>query len=174
MQVLKQHLLTVTEYFSIGELQNKTELINGVIYDMVPPGPGHSYVVGKIAKYLITSLNDEIVRQEQPVQLLPVNAPQPDFAILKPGKMGYKTSHPQASDVIALIEVSDTTLSYDSNEKMRLYAQANIPLYFIVDLQNKKILKHTDPGQNGYKKIQASQAVHIESLSVLMQLRDIA
>ncbi len=63
MQVLKQHKLTVNEYFSIGELQGKTELIDGVIYDMVPPGPNHSYTVGEIFKILITSLSNIIVRQ---------------------------------------------------------------------------------------------------------------
>ena len=100
MQALHQHQLTVSEYFSISELQNKTELINGIIYDMVPPEPNHSYVVGEIAKFLVLSLKNEIVSQEQPVQLLPDNAPQPDIAILKSSDSGYKTSHPKAEDVM--------------------------------------------------------------------------
>ena len=173
MQALHQHQITVSEYFSIGELQNKTELINGVIYDMVPPGPSHSYVVGEIAKFLIINLKDEIIRQEQPVQLLPDNAPQPDIAILKPSDSGYKTSHPKAEDVMVLIEVSDSTLNYDSTDKMKLYAQANIPLYFIVDLNNKKILKHTDPDKNGYKTIKKCQEINIKSLSLLLPMNEL-
>ena len=173
MQALHQHQITVSEYFSIGELHNKTELINGVIYDMVPPGPNHSYVVGEIAKFLIMNLHDEIIRQEQPVQLLSNNVPQPDIAILKHSETGYKISHPEAKDVIALIEVSDSTLSYDSTDKMRLYAQAGIPLYFIVDLTKKTILKHTELDKKGYKRIQKCQNIQIKSLSVLIPMNEI-
>jgi Uma2 family endonuclease len=173
MQALHQHKLTISEYFSIAELQNKTELINGVIYDMVPPGPNHSYVVGEIAKFFILNLKNEIIRQEQPVQILPDNAPQPDIAILKPSDTGYKTSHPQAKDVMVVIEVSDSTLNYDSTDKMRIYSEADIPLYFIVDLNNQLILKHTQPAKDGYKKIQDCQEIQIKDLSVLLSIKEI-
>jgi Uma2 family endonuclease len=173
MQALHQHQITVSEYFSIGELQNKTELINGVIYDMVPPGPNHSHTVRELSRLLILSLKDAIVSQEQPLQLLPDNAPQPDIAILKPSVTGYKTSHPEAKDVDVLIEVSDSTFAYDSMDKMKLYAQASIPLYYIVDLHNKTIVKHTEPGKNGYKKIQKCQDIQIKALSVLIPMNQI-
>ena len=173
MQALHQHQITIAEYFSMGELHNKTELINGVIYDMVPPGPNHSHTVRELSRLLILSLKNEIVSQEQPVQILPDNAPQPDFAILKPSDTGYKTSHPQAGDVIALIEVSDSTLNYDSTDKMMLYAQANIPLYFIVDLNNKKILKYSEPDKNGYKTIKKCQEIDIKSLSLLLPMDEL-
>jgi len=171
MQALQQHQITLAEYFSIGELQNKTELINGVIYDMVPPGPNHSYIVGEIAKILIKNLDNEVIRQEQPIQFFPDNAPQPDIAILKPEKTGYRTAHPQAKDVIALIEVSDSTLKYDSGDKMSLYAQENIPLYFIVDLKNKQVLKYSEPEKNSYKKIQKCQDIAIKILSLILPVK---
>ena len=173
MQALQQHQITLAEYFSIGELQNKTELINGVIYDMVPPGPNHSFTVREISRLLVLSLKDEIVSQEQPIQFFPDNAPQPDIAILKPEKTGYRTAHPQAKDVIALIEVSDSTLKYDSGDKMSLYAQENIPLYFIVDLKNKQVLKYSEPEKNSYKKIQKCQDIAIKTLSLVLPVKDL-
>jgi len=173
MQALQQHQITLAEYFSMGELHNKTELINGVIYDMVPPGPNHSFIVREISKLLVLSLKNEIISQEQLIQLFPDNAPQPDISILKPSNTGYKTAHPQAKDVIALIEVSDSTLKYDSGDKMRLYAQENIPLYFIVDLKNKQVLKYSEPKKSGYKKIQKCQDIYIDSLSILLPMNDI-
>lgn len=173
MQVLHQHKLTTAEYFSIGELHNKTELINGVIYDKVPPGPNHSYVVGEIAKSLILNLKDEVIRQEQPLQFLPDNAPQPDIVILKPSENGYKNAHPKSQDAMVIIEVSDSTLGYDTGDKMTMYATANVALYFIVDLNNKLILKHTDPGKKGYKSIQKCQEIQIDSLSIMITLNDI-
>ncbi len=173
MQVLHQHKLTTSEYFSIGELHNKTELINGVIYDRVPPGPNHSYTVRELSRLLIISLKEEIVSQEPPLQFLPDNAPQPDIVILKPSENGYKNAHPKSQDAMVIIEVSDSTLGYDTGDKMRMYATGNVPLYFIVDLNNKLILKHTDPGKKGYKSIQKCQEIQIDSLSIMITLNEI-
>ena len=173
MQVLHQHQLTTSEYFSIGELQNKTELINGVIYDRVPPGPNHSYTVRELSRLLIISVNGAIVSQEQPIQFLPDNAPQPDVAILKNSENGYKDSHPAAQDTLVIIEVSDSTLGYDTGDKMRLYASGNVPLYFVVDLNNKLILKHTNPEKKGYKTIHKCQEIQVDGLSIMINLNDI-
>lgn len=173
MQALHQHKLTSTEYLSIGELSGKTELIDGVIYDMVPPGPNHSYTVGELAKILIISLKNEIIRQEQPLQLLPHDAPQPDIAILKFSESRYKTVHPDATDVIALIEVSDSTLNYDTNGKMVMYARENIPFYYVVDISNQLIWEHSNPEVNGYQAIKKCKEIKIESLEISIDIESI-
>jgi Uma2 family endonuclease len=173
MHAFKPHKLTTAEYFSIGELSTKTELINGVIYDMVPPGPNHSHTVRELSKQLVLSLNNEIVSQEQPLQLLPDNAPQPDVAILKPAEDGYRNAHPLAKDVLVIIEVSDSTLNYDLNEKMSLYASGLIPLYYVVDLENKTIVKHSLPLNNKYQSIEHCQEILIDDLSVTILMDDI-
>ena len=172
MQVLKQHKLTVNEYFSIGELPGKTELIDGVIYDMVPPGANHSYSVGEIFEILIRSLSNVVIRQEQPVQFL-FDAPQPDIAVLKRTETKYKEHHPEAKDVILIIEVSDSTLKYDTDLKMKMYAKENIPLYFVVDLKNKVIIKHTNPVSEGYKDITDCKEIKIDGLSTAISINSI-
>ncbi len=55
---------------------------------------------------------------------------------------------------MAVIEVSDSTLSYDLNEKLELYASASIALYFVVDLKKKLILKYSEPANNRYANIE--------------------
>ncbi len=173
MHALQPHNITLAEYFSMTGLPERTELINGVIYDMVPPGPSHSFTVGELAKYLFLNINDAAIRQEQPIQLFSDNAPQPDIAILKASNNEYRTEHPFAEDVIALIEVSDSTLHYDQHDKMRLYAQSGIPLYYIVDLEHKCMIKHTQPIENTYELIEQTQELSIESLAISLTVSDI-
>ena len=174
MHALQPHNITLTEYFSMTGLPERTELINGVIYDMVPPGPSHSFTVRTITKLLTLLLKDEIISQEQPIQLFSDNAPQPDIAILKASNNEYRTEHPFAGDVIALIEVSDSTLHYDQHDKMRLYAQSGIPLYYIVDLEHKCIIKHVQPIENTYEIIEETQELSIESLAISLTVSDIS
>ena len=177
MQALHQHRFTTKEYFSIGEsetpLYTKTELINGVIYDMVPPGPNHSYTVGELAKQLIIALKNKVIRQEQPIQLLPSDAPQPDIAILRESPDRYRSAHPTAQDVIALIEVSDSTLSYDTGDKMKLYARAEIPLYFVVDISGKLIWQFSTPDKHSYENQEQCRQISIPELNISIDIQSI-
>jgi Uma2 family endonuclease len=50
-----------------------------------------------------------------------------------------------------VIEVSDTTLSYDKNAKLPIYARAGLPEAWIVDLGGRKVEVHADPCPEGYR-----------------------
>jgi Uma2 family endonuclease len=64
----------------------------------------------------------------QNLLLLPdYSGPQPDVAVLRPREDFYAEAHPKPGDVLLLIEVSDTTLRYDREVKLPLYALAGIP-----------------------------------------------
>jgi len=174
MQLRQQHKLTVPEYFSIGELSTKTELIDGVIYDMVPPGPNHSYVVRTLNKMLTRLVSDQvIVSQEQPVQLLPKHAPQPDIALLQYRTDEYRYEHPKAADILAIIEVSDSTLSYDATDKMRLYARAGIACYVDIDLLHGHIIVHTQADHSTYKSIKKTKEINLPGLNIVIPLEAI-
>ena len=75
---------------------------------------------------------------------------QPDVAILNPRADTYADSNPTAADILLIIEVSDTTLAYDRNVKVSLYAQANIPETWIANLPDDCIESFTGPGPDGY------------------------
>ena len=76
--------------------------------------------------------------------------PEPDFLLLKPSADDYTGRHPQPDDVFLLIEVSDTTLAYDREEKIPAYGRAGIAEVWIVNLNNASLEIYRDPHFTGY------------------------
>ena len=74
-----------------------------------------------------------------------------DLALLHPDR--NRTRLPRPEDVLLVIEVSDTTLRYDRETKLPLYARAGVPEAWLVDLQNSIIELHTEPSTDGYKVV---------------------
>jgi Uma2 family endonuclease len=70
---------------------------------------------------------------------------------------GYFRKLPGPEDVLLLIEVSDTSLSYDRNVKLPLYARAGIPEVWIVDLASETIERHTEPTAEGYRLVRRTR-----------------
>ncbi|MGI8859515.1 MAG: Uma2 family endonuclease [Rubrobacteraceae bacterium] len=83
-----------------------------------------------------------------PVQLGPRQEPQPDLAIVR--DRDYGSSLPGPEDILLLIEVSDTSLDYDREIKLPLYARAEIPEVWIVDLPGQALELYTEPSGSGY------------------------
>lgn len=154
---LNKKLITVEEYHRMGEVgilsdQEKVELIHGEILYMSPIGSRHSAVVDRISNYLIRHLPDQtIVRVQGPVRLNKHSEPEPDILLLKPVKDFYAPNHPLASDVLLLIEVADSSLSYDRDFKLPLYANSQIEEYWIVDLAANQVEVYRSPANSIYK-----------------------
>ena len=79
--------------------------------------------------------------------------PEPDLMVARGDSADYPDSHPKAADVALVVEISDTTLARDRGTKMRMYARAGIPAYWIVDLNESRVEVRTDPGEDGYRMV---------------------
>ena len=79
--------------------------------------------------------------------------PEPDLMVARGDSADYPDSHPKAADVALVVEISDTTLARDRGAKMRMYARAGIPAYWIVDLNESRVEVRTDPGEDGYRMV---------------------
>ena len=91
-----------------------------------------------------------IVSTQDPVRLDDHSEPEPDLALLKPVLDDYTGRHPQPEDVFLLIEVSDTTLDYDRENKIPAYGRAGIAEVWIVNLNEKTIEVYREPNFTGY------------------------
>jgi Uma2 family endonuclease len=152
----KRRLFTLDEYermIEAGVFQEDEhlELIRGEIVEIPPIGFDH----GSGVSNLVTALAAQVGKAARlwpqgPLQIAPDSRPEPDFALLKP--QNYSKKRPVTpSDVLLIIEVSDTTLQYDHKVKGPLYAQAGIPEYWIVNLPDDVIEVYTEPSGGAYR-----------------------
>lgn len=129
----------------------RVELLNGEIIDMSPIGPFH----GSVTKFLIQKFTDAnqgrwMLQVQDPVHLDDHSEPQPDLVLLKRSPDFYRNRHPQTEDVFLLVEVSDTTLTFDREEKLPVYGRSGISEVWIVNLINLTVEIHREPHFTGY------------------------
>jgi hypothetical protein len=126
MQQVTRWRFTVHDYHRMGEAgilheDDRVELIEGEIVEMAAIGTRHFSCVNRLNWLLVMSVGDEaVVSVQNPVRLNEHTEPQPDLTVIRP--RNYTESLPVPEDVLLLIEVSDTTLAYDRNIKLPLYA----------------------------------------------------
>jgi Uma2 family endonuclease len=148
---------TVDEYYKMIELgmlkdYEKAEIIEGELIQKMPIGKRHSAVVEKLNEILRDELGKSVsLRNQQPVRFDEYNEPEPDLAVLQRHEDFYSDNKPVPKDVLFLIEVSDATLKYDRDIKLALYAEAEIPEVWIVNLPNDIIEVHQNPGSGIYQ-----------------------
>jgi Uma2 family endonuclease len=175
------HLFTVDEYYLMAEAgilseDDRVELIEGEIIDMAAIGIKHALCVDRLTLLLIRLLPDEVmVRAQNPIYLDKYSEPQPDLALLKRRDYSQRKHHPGPGDVLLVIEVSDTTLTFDRKVKVPLYARAGIPEVWIVNLQEDTIEVHSQPDKGAYQEhqqLQRGQSVPISGFPDLSLVVD--
>lgn len=123
----------------------KVELIHGKAYTKRPMKPLHTMGIRACAETLTTVFGTRFdVRQQMPVVLATDGEPLPDLLVV-PGSWRDYIQHPTQADVLLIVEVSDTTLSLDRNEKAALYAEAGIPDYWLMNMQNRTLEVRREP-----------------------------
>jgi len=149
---------TVDTYQRLGELgilgrEHRVELIDGQVVEMSPIGDRHASGVRRLIGLLARRfLNVAVIDVQNPVVLGERDAPQPDLTLLEPRPDGYP-HHPRAGDILLVVEVADTTLAYDRDVKLPLYARAGIPEVWLVDLEGDCIQVCRAPTEDRYDSI---------------------
>lgn len=150
---------TVEEFQRMGEAgiiapDERVELIDGEVYEMTPVGPRHIWSVIYLNKYLVTLAGDDLfVSPQSGVTVGERRQPYPDFALLRlpPGKLPGEV--PQSEDCVLLVEVADTSAGFDLKRKSRMYAEANVPEYWVLDLPKDRVVVHRRARAGVYREI---------------------
>jgi Uma2 family endonuclease len=166
-----RHRFTVEEYHKIGEaqvLRDRTELIEGEILEMSPIGLLHAACVSYLSRLFVLRLPAIAdVRSQNPIVLDNLSEPQPDLAIVNYRDDFYKGGHPTPKDILLLIEVSDTTLKFDREVKIPLYAASGITEVWIMNLLDQVIEAYRHPEVDGYQTVRQYQKGKTLSISAL-------
>jgi Uma2 family endonuclease len=147
---------TIEQYHELvttGILDDRrVELLDGDIVEMPPEGMPHAVYCGRTVKYLRNLLGDRAeIRETHPITLPNNSEPEPDVAIVRAPDTQYLAHHPYPEDIFWLIEYSDTTLAKDLNTKQRIYAQAGILEYWVVNLQASELIVFRGIDNDGYE-----------------------
>ncbi|MBI4310710.1 MAG: Uma2 family endonuclease [Chloroflexi bacterium] len=160
MAVQIQHkTFTVDEYHRMIETgilkdDDRVELLNGAIVTMAPIGSRHFSSVNRLDRMLQRLLSDRaLVSAQSAVTIRPDSEPQPDIALYRLREDVYASGLPEPADTLLIIEVADSTLSYDRHIKVPLYARARIPELWIVDLVARRVEVYSSPSPEGYREL---------------------
>jgi Uma2 family endonuclease len=143
---------TLEEYHRLGELgffaeSDRVELIRGELVTMAAKGTAHEVCLTKLIRELPKLLSDRAtVRCQSPI-IFSNSEPEPDFTIVKNRADDYLKSHPKPEDVLLLVELSDSSLTYDQETKLSLYAEHNIQDYWIFNLLENVLETYSQPYQ---------------------------
>lgn len=130
---------------------DRVELIDGEIIETPPMGPAHAGIVNHLAKILLLRLGDAAkLRIQSSVRLSNHTQPEPDLAVVKPDPRHYLLRHPRPADILLAIEVADSSLDYDREQKIPRYAAAGVAEVWLVDVGKKQVTIYTAPSSGGY------------------------
>lgn len=152
----QRHLVSAEEYLRMGETgvfspEARLELIEGEIVEMAPIGPPHAGCVKALLRLFVQRAGElGIVSVQDPVVISNRSVPQPDVALLKPRRDGYRESHPESTEVLLAVEVSDSTVAFDIGRKVPLYGRCGVPEVWVVDVNEGVIRVYRQPNGLGY------------------------
>lgn len=121
------------------------ELLEGWLVEKMPKNRPHIRSTRKVRIALEKIvLPGWYVESQDPVTTSD-SEPEPDVSVVRGDADDYRDEHPGPTDVGLIVEVSDSTLARNRGIKKRLFARANIPIYWIVNLNDRCIEVYTDP-----------------------------
>lgn len=145
--------ITRREYGHMVELgmfeDEKLELLRGALVTMSPQKWAHAIVVEWLNEQLIRRLDPRYsVRPQLPFAADPWSEPEPDIAVVE--KDYTRRDHP--TEVLLLVEVADSSLRKDRGLKLEIYAEAGVPEYWIIDVQEMTVTVYSEPSGKRYHR----------------------
>lgn len=155
--VVTRRRFSVAEFYRMAEAgilheDDHVELIDGELIQMSAMGAKHAECVSALDEFIAEHVHGQgRVRAQLPMHLDNFSEPEPDLVVARPGH--YRQAHPTPADILLLIEVTDSSLDYDHDVKLPIYAAAGITEVFIVDTIHDLVERHTEPGEGGYQQV---------------------
>jgi Uma2 family endonuclease len=149
-----RHRFSVADYEKMVEHailteNDRVELIRGLLLEKPDVSSPHAACVIRLNRLLVPAINERgIVSVGDPVGLAD-SVPEPDVALLRPRTDFYASARPQPKDILLVVEVADSTVDYDREDKSALYAENGITEYWIVNLPDRCLEVYRQPRPDG-------------------------
>ena len=156
---ISKRLFTVYDYHRMADAgilleDDRVELIRGEILAMSPIGPPHNGAILRANQALGRIVGDRaLVGVQGSIRLDEYDEPQPDLYLLRPKDDFYASAHAGPADIFLIIEVADSSLEYDQDIKMHLYAETRVPEYWIANVRDDFLIAYSDIQGNTYRTV---------------------
>jgi len=150
------HRLTADEYHQIIESggfdeDSRVELIDGLVLDMSPKTPAHERVIRFVLDRFIAGIDLDRYSIGVGAPLSLGNSePEPDLAIFD--RKRDDPYHPATADLV--VEVAVSSRRRDLRVKPRLYAGAQVPVYWVIDIDGRRAVLHSEPSDGEYGRVE--------------------
>jgi Uma2 family endonuclease len=129
---------------------DRIQLLEGVLVQMSPQKSPHALTIVRLSKLLMRLLGDRAdVAPQLPLRATDFSEPEPDLAVWA----ADLRTIPQRAHLV--VEVADSTLRVDRRIKTRIYGDAGVPEYWIVNINDDRLERHTLPEPGGYRLVES-------------------
>jgi Uma2 family endonuclease len=169
------HRFTVDEYHKLIEVgilteNDRLELIDGYLVEKIPHDPIHDGTIQLAEDALRKLLPSGWCTRVQSALTLGKSEPEPDLVIARGDKRTYLGRHPGGADIGLVIEVSNTSLDSDRDDKIPMYARDGIPVYWIVNLVDRQVEVYEQPTGASPSPTYGSQRIYKPGDSIPVSL----
>ncbi len=140
--VSEYHRLIADGFFARDE---QFELIEGFITPKMSRGPRHDATLNRARRAIEWALPSGYVVRIQSAVTLDDSEPEPDIAVARGDDDLYQSRHPGAKELQLVVEIADSSLDYDLNEKRRVYAVAGVCRLAVLDVVQRQVTVLGDP-----------------------------
>jgi Uma2 family endonuclease len=158
----QRHLWSREEYdrmiaAGVFHPEARLELIEGEIINIAPQGSFHATAVQLATDILKKAFSSKFaVRAQLPLAIDESSEPEPDLAVVSGDPRDFRDAHP--STAVLILEIADSTLPFDRQQKKRLYARTGIQEYWILNLVDQQLEVYREPKNDGYLQIKTYKA----------------
>jgi Uma2 family endonuclease len=137
--------------------KERLELIDGELINKMGKNRPHVNAFTLMHLWLLEAFGKQFVNAEAPIDVSPgdnpANEPEPDLIVLNRDFAAFVSGNPQPRDINLIIEIADTTLTFDLTTKAALYARAGIVEYWVLDVAGRRLFSHRDPVAGKYAAV---------------------
>ncbi len=123
----------------------RVELIDGHLVYAMPADPPHASSTARLNRRLILLCPEGYVVRCQSDTIVGTSRPEPDVCLVRGDEWAFDARHPEPADIALVVEVSDSSLAFDRGDKLRVYARASVPEYWVVNVVDRQVEVYTDP-----------------------------
>ena len=139
--------------------RERLELVDGELISKMGKNRPHVNTLALMLEWLQDVFGRRFVNSEAPVDVSPednpTNEPEPDLIVLNREYTSFRSGNPQPQDLSLVVEIADSTLTFDLTTKASLYARAGIVEYWVVDVERRRLIAHRDPLSGKYATVTA-------------------